>query len=82
MFDMLDCCILYMCLLLFVYCILCTCFVGSPTREADKIDFFKKILNVAPGSTWAYVAYVRQPSGTDKRKGLRFIGSTWPTNVS
>jgi hypothetical protein len=37
MFNMLDCYILYMCLLLFVYCILYTCFGGSPAGEADKI---------------------------------------------
>jgi hypothetical protein len=39
-------------------------------------------VNVAPGSAWAYVAYVHRPGGTDERKGLRFVGSTWPTNVS
>jgi hypothetical protein len=37
MFDMLDCYILYMCLLLFVYCILYTCFGGFQAGEADKI---------------------------------------------
>jgi hypothetical protein len=42
MFDMLDCYILYMCLLLFVYCILYTCFGGSQAGEADKIGFFLK----------------------------------------
>jgi hypothetical protein len=36
-FDMLECYILYMCLLLFVYCILYTCFGGSSAEEADKI---------------------------------------------
>jgi hypothetical protein len=40
MFDVLDCYILYMCLLLFVYCILYTCFGGSPAREANKIGNF------------------------------------------
>jgi hypothetical protein len=38
--------------------------------------------NVAPGSARDYVAYVRRPGGTDERKGLKFIDSTWPTNVS
>jgi hypothetical protein len=37
MFDVLDCYILYMCLLLFVYYILYTYFGGSPTWEVDKI---------------------------------------------
>jgi hypothetical protein len=37
MFDVLNCYILYMCLLLFVYCILYTNFGGSSTGEADKI---------------------------------------------
>jgi hypothetical protein len=41
MFDVLDCYILYMCLLLFSYCILYTCFRGSIVGEADKIG--KKI---------------------------------------
>jgi hypothetical protein len=42
MFDMLDCYTLYMCLLLFIYCILYTCFGGSPAREANKIGIFLK----------------------------------------
>jgi hypothetical protein len=37
MFDVLDCYILYMCLLLFIYYILYTCLVGSPIKETDKI---------------------------------------------
>jgi hypothetical protein len=40
MFDVLDYYILYMCLLLFVYCILYICFGGSTPWEADKIGFF------------------------------------------
>jgi hypothetical protein len=64
-----------------------------PTGEADKTCiFFKKNpyvrrgtdehkANVAPGWMRDYVAYVRQPEETGKRKGLRFINSTWPTNV-
>jgi hypothetical protein len=107
-----------MCLLLSVYCILYTCFGGSPTGEADKIGKkFKKSIcssvplphgrsehnyhvadlphgsyvhqrtdkhkaNMAPGSTRAYVAYVHQAGETDERKGLRFIGPTYSTNVS
>jgi hypothetical protein len=92
-FNMLDCYILYMCLLLFVYCILYTCFGGSPTGEANKIGkkVFKKFLifigsprtlNMAPGSAQSYVAYVHRPGGTGERKGLTFIGSVWPINVS
>jgi hypothetical protein len=38
--------------------------------------------NVALGWSEDYVAYVRQPGGTDERKGLRFIGSARPTNIS
>jgi hypothetical protein len=91
MFDVLDCYILYMCLLLFVYCI--------PILEAPwpgrqtKQDFFKKNpyvrrfpdehkANMAPGWLRDYVAYVCRPGGTDKRKGLRFVGPAWPMNVS
>jgi hypothetical protein len=37
--------------------------------------------NVTPGWLRDYVAYVHRPEGTDKRKGLRFIGSAWPMNV-
>jgi hypothetical protein len=46
MFDVLDCYILYMCLLLFTYFISYTYFGGSPTGEVDKIGkkTFKKIL--------------------------------------
>jgi hypothetical protein len=91
MFDMLDCYILYMCLLLFVYCI--------PVLEAPRLggrqlrNFFKKILMFVGSLTniratwgrrgWSGLpcgSYVRQ--GTDERKGLRFVGSAWPTNVS
>jgi hypothetical protein len=39
-------------------------------------------VNVAPGWSRDYVAYVRWPGGIDEHKGLRFVGSTWPTNVS
>jgi hypothetical protein len=38
--------------------------------------------NVAPRWSRDYVAYVRRPGGTDERKGLKFIGSAWPMNVS
>jgi hypothetical protein len=38
--------------------------------------------NVIAGSAWTYVSYVHRSGGTDERKGLRFDGSTWPTNVS
>jgi hypothetical protein len=91
MFDMLDCYILYMCLLLFVYCI--------PVLEAPRLggrqhrNFFKKILMFVGSLTniratwgrrgWSGLpcgSYVRR--GTDERKGLRFVGSAWPTNVS
>jgi hypothetical protein len=49
MIDVLDCYILYMSLLLFVYCILYTCFGGSPAEEADKIEKkLKKIPYVGP----------------------------------
>jgi hypothetical protein len=37
MFDVLNYYILYMCLLLFIYCILYTCFGGFPSGEIDKI---------------------------------------------
>jgi hypothetical protein len=37
---------------------------------------------VAPGLAWAYMAYVHRSGGTDERKGLRFVGSAWPMNVS
>jgi hypothetical protein len=36
---------------------------------------------VAPGWLWDYVAYVHRSEETDERNGLRFVGSTWPTNV-
>jgi hypothetical protein len=59
MFDVLDCYILYMCLLLFVYCILYTCFGGSPTGEANKIGIFFLMFVGSPmniratwGQTW------------------------------
>jgi TM2 domain-containing membrane protein YozV len=42
MFDVLDCYILYMCLLPFIYYTLYNCFGGSPAGEADKIGFFLK----------------------------------------
>jgi hypothetical protein len=70
MFDVLDC------LLLFVYCI-----PVLEAPEANKIG--KKIkknpydehkVNMALGSTRAYVSYVRRPGGTDEHKGLRFVG--------
>jgi hypothetical protein len=112
MFDVLDCYILYMCLLLFVYCI--------PILEAPrpggqtKQDFFQKNpyvrrfpdehivylfwlglprgsyvhwgtnehkANVAPGWLRDYMVYVHRPEGTNERKDLRFVGSTWPMNV-
>jgi hypothetical protein len=38
--------------------------------------------NVAPGWSQDYVAYVRRPGETDKHKGLRFVDSAWPMNVS
>jgi hypothetical protein len=38
--------------------------------------------NMAPGWSQDYVAYVHQSGGTDERKGLRFVGSAWPMNVS
>jgi hypothetical protein len=47
--------------------------VGEPTNIRS---------NVAPGWLRDYVAYVRRPGGTDEHKGLRFIDSAWPTNVS
>jgi hypothetical protein len=37
---------------------------------------------VAPEWSRDYMAYVRRPGGTDEHKGLRFVGSAWPTNVS
>jgi hypothetical protein len=116
MFDALDCYILYMCLLLFVYCIT-VLEVSRPGRQTKQI-FLKKILmfvssptniratwgkcgwsglprgsyvrrgidehkaNVAPGWSRDYVTYVRRSGGTDKHKGLRFVGSVWSTNVS
>jgi hypothetical protein len=39
-------------------------------------------VNVTPGWLRDYMAYVDQPGGTDEHKGLRFVGSAWPTNVS
>jgi hypothetical protein len=38
--------------------------------------------NMAQGWSRDYVAYVHWPGGTDECKGLRFIGSAWPMNVS
>jgi hypothetical protein len=38
--------------------------------------------NVAPGWLRDYMAYVCRPGGTNEHKGLRFISSAWPTNVS
>jgi hypothetical protein len=91
MFDVLDCYILYMCLLPFIYYTLYNCFGGSPAGEADKIGFFFKKnpyvhrfpdkhkghmgADVASGLERAYVAYVRQPGGTNEHKSLRFVGS-------
>jgi hypothetical protein len=46
-------------------------------RETDEHK-----ANVSPGSMQAYVAFVHQPGGTDERKGLKFVGSAWPTNIS
>jgi hypothetical protein len=109
MFNVLNCYILYMCLLLFVYCIP---ILEAPRPGADKTGFFLKKnppmniramwgrrgwsglphgsyvrginehkTNVALGWLRDYVAYVHLPEGTDERKGLRFVGSAWPTNV-
>jgi hypothetical protein len=90
MFDVLDCYILYMCLLLFVYCIPV---LEAPTGEADKTCiFFKKNpyvhwgtdehkANVAPGWMRDYMAYVRRPEEIGERKGLRFVDSAWQTNI-
>jgi hypothetical protein len=38
--------------------------------------------NMASGWSQDYVTYVCRPGGTDERKGLRFVGSVWPTNIS
>jgi hypothetical protein len=38
--------------------------------------------NMAQGWSRDYVAYVHWLGGTDECKGLRFIGSAWPMNVS
>jgi hypothetical protein len=38
--------------------------------------------NVAPRWLRDYVVYVRWPGGTDEHKGLGFVGSAWPMNVS
>jgi hypothetical protein len=37
---------------------------------------------VAPVWLRDYVAYVHRPGGTDEHKGLRFVGSARPMNVS
>jgi hypothetical protein len=37
--------------------------------------------DVASGLARAYVAYVRQPGGTNERKSLRLVGSAWSTNA-
>jgi hypothetical protein len=118
MFDVLNCYILYMCLLLFVYYIP-VLEAPRPGRQTKHDFFIKKILmfvggtltniratwgrcgwlglpcgsyvhlgtdehkaNVAPGWLRDYVAYVRRPGGTDEHKGLRFVRSAWPMNVS
>jgi hypothetical protein len=85
MFDVLYCYILYMYLLLFVYCISILKALDRGGRQNRKK--LKKFLmfvgtNVAPESARAYVAYLHRLGGTDERMDLRFVGSGWPTNVS
>jgi hypothetical protein len=116
MFDVLDCYILYMCLLLFVYCIpvLEAPWLGRQTKQVflkKNLIFIGSPMNIR--ATWGrrgwsslprgsyvhhgtdkhktnmtpewlrdYVVYVRWSGGIDEHKSLRFVGSTWPTNVS
>jgi hypothetical protein len=76
-FDMLECYILYMCLLLFVYCILYTCFGGSSAEEADKIGkilmFVGSPTNIRAtwGKTWLVGSATWQlcSSGNQRAKG-------------
>jgi hypothetical protein len=49
MFDVLDCYILYMCLLLFVYCI--PVLKASRPRRQTKLDCFKKNLMLISSPT-------------------------------
>jgi hypothetical protein len=74
--------LLYIIYVFTIVCILYTCFGGSPAREADKIRTDEHKANVALEWSRDYVAYVHRPGGTDERKGLRFVGFAWPTNVS
>jgi hypothetical protein len=52
---------------------------GSYVRRGIDTDEHKA--NVAPGWSRDYVAYARRSGGTDECKGLRFVGSAWPTNM-
>jgi hypothetical protein len=107
-FDMLDCYILYICLMLFIYYIpifeaprpggrqnrkknkKILMFIGYGSRGGRRgwsglprgSYVCRRRANVIAGSAWTYVVYVHRSGGTDERKGLRFDGSTWPTNVS
>jgi hypothetical protein len=53
----------------------------ATVRNKARVEGCIAEANVAPGWLQDYVAYVRQPKGTDERKGLRFVGFAWPTNV-
>jgi hypothetical protein len=55
---------------------------GLPRGSYVRRGTDKHKANVAPGWSQDYVAYVHRPGGTDERKSLRFVGSTWPMNVS
>jgi hypothetical protein len=67
-FDVLDCYILYMCLLLFVYCILYTYFRGSPARETDKIGKrLKKFLGQCGTRVGAGLRGVRSSARWNRR---------------
>jgi hypothetical protein len=55
---------------------------GLPCGSYVRRGTDEHTANVAPGWSQDYVAYVHRPGGTDERKSLRFVGSTWPMNVS
>jgi hypothetical protein len=55
---------------------------GLPHGSYVRRGTGKYKANVAPGWSWDYVAYVRQPGRANEPMGLRFIGSAWTMNVS
>jgi hypothetical protein len=87
MFDVLDCYILYMCLLLFVYCL--PVLEAPRSRRQTKQDFFKKILMFV-GNCHVAVMFVGEPTNIRPTWHQSGRGTTWrtfidqvkPTNVS